>query len=169
MPENQNAFRRYLSAKGAERFRQELEQLRTIERPKIVELVAWAAGNGDRSENADYQYGRQKMREIDRRMRFLAKRLDNAIIVKPEAQKMRERIYFGAHVTVANEDDIMRSFIILGVDEADMSRSEISIISPLARSLLGASVGDERIVRSPEGDKIIEVIAIKYPEDTENL
>ncbi|QCE33670.1 transcription elongation factor GreB [Acetobacteraceae bacterium] len=169
MAEINLSIRKYLSEKGAARFRAELDQLRLVERPKIVEIVSWAAGNGDRSENADYQYGRQRLRQIDRRMRFLAKRLENALIVKPEDQKTRHRVFFGATVKVVNEDDITNSFTILGVDEAQMERSEVSIVSPLARAILGASVGDERIIKSPEGDKFVEILEITYPETEESL
>jgi transcription elongation factor GreB len=153
----------YLTAAGAARFRHELHQLRAVERPKVVEVVAWAAGNGDRSENGDYIYGKKRLREIDRRLRFLIKRLEKATIVDPGEQSRRDQVFFGATVTYADEDERQRTVTIVGLDEASADRGEISLVSPVARALLRARVGDWRVVRKPGGDQEIEVRAIRYP------
>lgn len=122
----------YITPTGIEAMRRELNALLRDERPKIVEIVSWAAGNGDRSENGDYQYGKRRLREIDRRIRFLTKRIDNAIIVDPAAQPQRDRV-FGATVTYVSERDEERTVTILGVDEADMAAGQVSLVSPVAR------------------------------------
>lgn len=153
----------YLTPAGAARFQDELHSLRAVERPKVVEVVSWAAGNGDRSENGDYIYGKKRLREIDRRMRFLIKRLDKARIVDPAAQTVRDRVFFGATVTYADEEDRERTVTIVGVDEARLDHGEISLVSPVARALLRAEVGDLRAVRKPGGDEEIEVLTIAYP------
>ncbi|WP_221228817.1 transcription elongation factor GreB [Komagataeibacter kakiaceti] len=153
----------YITPGGIAAMRTELNALLRDERPKIVEIVSWAAGNGDRSENGDYQYGKRRLREIDRRIRFLTKRIDNAIIVDPAAQKQRDRVFFGATVTYATEADEERTVTILGVDEADMAAGQISLVSPVARALMRATVGDEVRLMTPRGEEMIEVMAISYP------
>ena len=129
----------------------------------MVEVVSWAASLGDRSENADYQYGKRRLREIDRRVRFLRKRLEKAQVVDPAAQARREQVFFGATVTYAREDDSEVTVTIVGVDETDLSRGRISWVSPVARALLGRRVGDLPRLRTPQGSEEIEVVAIQYP------
>ncbi len=153
----------YMTPACHERLRAELADLRR-ERHQVVEIVAWAAGNGDRSENADYQYGKKRLREIDRRLRLLGQRLEKAVVVDPSAQTDRQRVYFGATVTYAGEDGEEREVTILGVDEADLSHGSISLVSPVARALLRARVGDEVTVQTPKGAEVIEVLRIAYPE-----
>jgi transcription elongation factor GreB len=154
----------YITSNGHARMRDELLQLRREERPKVVETVTWAAGNGDRSENGDYIYGKKRLREIDRRIRFLTKRLEIAVIVDPSQQKNRDQIFFGAKVTYADAAGVERTIRILGVDEADIDRGEVSWISPIARALLKAEVGDEVEVKTPNGPEMVEVIAISYAD-----
>ncbi|MGV8996763.1 MAG: transcription elongation factor GreB [Parvibaculaceae bacterium] len=154
----------YMTPHGFTRLRDELLQLRREERPKVVEIVSWAAGNGDRSENGDYIYGKKRLREIDRRIRFLTKRLEIAEVVDPTQQKNRDRIFFGATVTYANAAGAERTIRILGVDEADIDRGEVSWISPIARALLKAEVGDEVEIKTPNGPELIEVMAITYAQ-----
>ena len=158
----------YLTPAGAARFQAELHELRSVERPKVVEVVSWAAGNGDRSENGDYIYGKKRLREIDRRMRFLIKRLDKAKIVDPAAQTVRDRVFFGATVIYADEEERERTVTIVGADEARLDRGEISLLSPVARALLRARAGDWVVVRKPGGDEEIEVRAIRYPSGSES-
>ncbi|CUW46620.1 MULTISPECIES: transcription elongation factor GreB [Novacetimonas] len=157
---------RYISPKGMEVLRHELNTLLRDERPRIVEIVSWAAGNGDRSENGDYLYGKKRLREIDRRVRFLTKRIEKAIIVDPAQQLRRGQVFFGATVTYATERDETRVVTIMGVDEADTVRGEISLISPVARALMRARVGDEVRLMTPRGDEMLEVMAISYPPAT---
>ena len=152
----------YMTPKGFTRLRDEMLQLRREERPKVVEIVSWAAGNGDRSENGDYIYGKKRLREIDRRIRFLTKRLEIAEVVDPAQQKNRDRVFFGAMVTYANAAGTERTIRILGVDEADIDRGEVSWISPIARALLKAEVGDEVEIKAPSGPELIEIVAISY-------
>ena len=132
------------------------------ERPEIVEIVSWAAGNGDRSENGDYLYGRKRMREIDRELAHLARRMKAARVIEPSEQPDKSRAFFGARVTLADEDDVEKVVTLVGDDEQDASAGRIGWSSPLARALKGASVGDLRSVRLPSGDKEWEVIAIDY-------
>ena len=162
-------LRRYITPVGHARFRAEYNELRMGERPRIVEIVSWAAGNGDRSENGDYQYGKRRLREIDRRLRFLDRRLRHAIVVDPATQANRARIFFGATVTFApafptGAEDRERTVTIIGVDEAETARGEVSLASPVARALLGREVGDEVVLRTPAGNDAVEVIAIVYPK-----
>ncbi|UUX48141.1 transcription elongation factor GreB [Nisaea acidiphila] len=154
----------YITPRGFKALQDELRQLRRVERPKIVEIVSWAAGNGDRSENGDYIYGKKRLREIDRRMRFLLKRMEAAEIVDPLQQPNKHKIFFGATVTYADEEDNERTVRIVGVDEADLERGEVSWVSPIARALLKAEVGDLVEVRTPRGPQEIEVVAIVYEE-----
>ena len=153
----------YITPAGFAALRAEYEQLLGTERPAIVEVVSWAAGNGDRSENGDYLYGRKRMREIDRRLSWLAKRMKAAKIVDPAAQLDRTRVFFGATVTLADDDDVERVVTLVGNDEAEAGDGRIGWDSPLARALRGATVGDVRRVALPAGDKMWEVMAIDYP------
>ena len=153
----------HMTQAGHDRMRSELHALLRVERPKIVDIVSWAAGNGDRSENGDYLYGKKRLREIDRRVRFLGKRLEIAEIVDPAAQTQRDRVFFGATVTFVTENDVERTVTILGVDEADIGRSEVSLSSPIARALLQARVGDVRHLHTPAGTEEIEILEIRYP------
>lgn len=139
------------------------DELFAVERPKLVETIAWAAGNGDRSENGDYIYGRKRLREIDRELNFLSKRMKAAQIVDPAAQADRSRIWFGATVTIADEDDQRRTLTLVGDDEADAGAGRIGWRSPLARALRGASVGDLRTVELPAGPREYEILTIAYP------
>ena len=154
---------RYITPAGLARIRSEYEELFGIERPKIVETVSWAASLGDRSENADYIYGKRRLREIDRRLAHLARIMKDAKVVHPARQQAREQVRFGATVELADEDDNRRRVTIVGDDEADASSGSVGWSAPIARALIGAKVGDERIVRLPGGEKGYEVIAISYP------
>jgi len=152
----------YMTRAGHDRMRAELHALLRVERPKVVEIVSWAAGNGDRSENGDYLYGKKRLREVDRRIRFLVKRLEIAEIVDPAQQKNREQVFFGATVTYETSRGIENTITIVGVDEADIERHQVSWISPIARALLKAREGDTVELRTPAGPEQIEVIEIRY-------
>jgi transcription elongation factor GreB len=152
----------YMTPPGHAALVEEVRRLWSEERPKVVELVAWAAGLGDRSENADYHYGKRRLREIDRRVRFLRQRLAKAQVVDPAAQTRRGQVFFGARVTYARADDSEVSVQIVGVDETDSGQGKISWVSPVARALLGATVGDLVKVRAPQGIEEVEVVAIAY-------
>jgi transcription elongation factor GreB len=152
----------YITPGGWQRLQDELKQLRRVERPKVVEVVSWAAGNGDRSENGDYLYGKKRLREIDRRIRFLGKRLEIAEIVDPARQTRHDRVFFGATVTYVTSADKEHTVTIVGADEADPDRGRISWLSPVARALLKAEVGDEVTVQTPGGRETLEVLAIRY-------
>lgn len=154
---------RYISPEGLARIRAEYDELFAIERPKIVETVSWAASLGDRSENADYIYGKRRLREIDRRLAHLSRIMKAAKVVDPAAQPSRDQVRFGATVELADEDDNRRILTIVGDDESDAAAGRIGWSAPLARALIGAKVGDERTVRLPAGDKSYEVVAISYP------
>ena len=153
---------RYITPEGLARIRAEYDELFGVERPKIVEVVSWAASLGDRSENADYLYGKKRLREIDRRLGYLAKIMKAAKVVDPAKQENRAQVRFGATVELADEDDNRRVLKIVGDDEADASSGTIGWSAPLARALIGARVGDERIERLPAGEKSYEIIAIEY-------
>ena len=153
---------RFITAGGFAKLRAEYDELFAIERPKIVETIAWAAANGDRSENGDYIYGRKKLREIDRRLGYLAKVMKAAKVVEPGAEGARDQVRFGATVELADEDDNRRTVTIVGDDEADASSGRIGWSAPLARALIGARIGDERTVSLPAGEKSYEVVAIRY-------
>jgi len=155
-------FKNYITPAGFRRLQDELKHLQSKERPRIVDIVAWAAGNGDRSENGDYIYGKQRLREIDRRLRFLAKRLEIAQIVDPAQQKNLDRVFFGATVTYANAAGSERTVTIVGVDEVDADNGRVSWISPIARALLKAQEGDIVELRTPAGVEPIEVVEIRY-------
>ncbi len=152
----------YITPVGLQRLKDELRQLTRVERPKVVETVHWAAGNGDRSENGDYIYGKKRLREIDRRTRHLLKRLEIAEPVDSAQQKNRAQVFFGATVTYADKDDKEHTVRIVGIDEVQHEKGEISWISPLARALLKARVGDTVEVRTPQGGEPVEVMAIAY-------
>lgn len=153
----------YITPAGFAALRGEYERLFATERPALVETIAWAAGNGDRSENGDYIYGRKRLREIDRRLGWLSKRMKAARVVDPAAAPDRGRVFFGASVTIANEDDQERTLMLVGDDEADAGAGRIGWNAPLARALRGAAVGDVRRVALPAGEREYEVIAIAYP------
>jgi transcription elongation factor GreB len=153
----------YITPQGYAALRAEFVDLMDNERPKIVEAVHWAASNGDRSENGDYIYGKKRLREIDRRIRFLTKRLEIAEIADPSVHYGNDQIYFGATVTYIDDTDLERTVRIIGIDEADSSKGEVSWISPIARTLLKARVGDELKLVMPERVATIEVLAVKYP------
>jgi transcription elongation factor GreB len=154
----------YMTPAGAKRLQDELRNLTRVERPKVVEVVSWAAGNGDRSENGDYLYGKKRLREIDRRIRFLVKRLEIAEIVDPAQQKRRDQVFFGATVTYETARGVENTVTIVGIDEADIERGQVSWISPIARALLKAREGDTVELRTPAGPEQIEVVEIKYAE-----
>ena len=155
---------RFITPEGFARLSAEYDQLFGVERPKIVEVVSWAASLGDRSENADYLYGKKRLREIDRRLSHLSRIMKAAKIVDPATQLARDQVRFGATVELADDDDNRRVVVIVGDDEADASAGKIGWSAPLTRALIGAKVGDQRIVRLPSGEKGYEVIAIRYPD-----
>jgi transcription elongation factor GreB len=154
----------YMTPEGHAAMQAELHQLWHGERPKVTEIVSWAAALGDRSENADYQYGKRRLREIDRRVRFLRRRLDRAEVVDARDQKRRDQVFFGATVTYAREDDTEVTVTIVGMEEAVAEQGRISWVSPVARTLLGKRVGDVMKLRTPSGVEEIEVVKIFYPE-----
>jgi transcription elongation factor GreB len=154
---------RFITPGGLARIRAEYDELLGVERPKLVETIAWAAANGDRSENGDYIYGRKRLREVDRRLSHLSRIMKLAKVVDPAAQVSREEVRFGATVELADEEDRRRMLTIVGDDEADASQGRIGWSAPLARALVGAKVGDERIVRLPSREQSYEVVAISYP------
>jgi transcription elongation factor GreB len=154
----------YITPAGYAVLRREYEQLFSGERPKQVETISWAAGNGDRSENGDYIYGRKRLREIDRRLGWLSRRMKAAKVVDPAAAVDRSRIFFGATVRIADEDDQERTLTLVGDDEADAGRGMIGWNSPMARALRGASVGDVRRVTLPAGEREYEIVAVSYPD-----
>lgn len=152
----------YMTPAGAERLRAEWTQLAKVERPKVVEVVSWAAGNGDRSENGDYIYGKRRLREIDRRIRFLSKRLEIAEIVDPQRQQHLEQVFFGATVTYRNGRGEEHVVTLVGIDEADSATGRISWISPLARGLMKGRVGDKVDIRAPTGVDKVEILDLWY-------
>ena len=153
----------YITPAGYSALKAEYDALFGGERPKLVETIAWAAGNGDRSENGDYIYGRKRLREIDRRLGWLSKRMKAAKDVDPSKQDDRSRAWFGASVTIADEDDSERTLTLVGDDEADAGAGRIGWNAPLARALRGAAVGDLRRVTLPSGEREFEVTAVTYP------
>ena len=158
----------YITPQGYQRLRSELLSLIDDERPRIVEVVHWAASNGDRSENGDYIYGKKRLREIDRRIRFLTQRLDLAEVADPSAHHGSDQVFFGATVTYANALGEQRTITIKGIDEADNLHAEVSWISPVARALLKAREGDEVRLQTPGGVETIEVIEVRYPAPQAN-
>jgi transcription elongation factor GreB len=153
--------RNYMTPAGADRLRRELIKLARQERPQLVETISWAASNGDRSENGDYIYGKKRLREIDRRIRFLNKRLENAEIVDP-ARPRGDRVFFGATVTVLHENREEKIYSIVGVDETDPAHGRISWISPLGKCLLKARQGDVVTLQTPRGAEELEILAVTY-------
>jgi transcription elongation factor GreB len=154
----------YITPAGYRRLREEYEALYGGERPKLIETIAWAAANGDRSENADYQYGRRRLREIDRRINFLSRRMKSAKVTDPACQPDKGRVWFGATVTLADEEDNQRTVTLIGEDEADAGQGRVSWYSPLARAIRGAAVGDLRRVALPAGEREYEIVGIAYPD-----
>ena len=154
----------YITPEGYARLRDELLDLIDNERPKVVEAVHWAASNGDRSENGDYLYGKKRLREIDRRIRFLTKRLEIAEVVDPSLHAGSNQVFFGSTVTYIDDEGIERTITIMGIDEADSRESQVSWISPVARALLKAHVGDEVLLPTPGGVRSLEVVAVQYPQ-----
>ncbi len=154
-----------MTPEGHKALQDELRFLLKEERPRIVEIVSWAAGNGDRSENGDYIYNKRRLREIDRRVRYLTKRLETAEVVDPKQQQKLEQVFFGATVTYAREDDTEHTVKLVGVDEADFDKGKINWQTPVARALMKARVGDAIEIKTPSGPETIEVIAISYPLD----
>jgi transcription elongation factor GreB len=153
----------YITPAGYAALRQEYEALFAVERPKLVDTIAWAAGNGDRSENGDYIYGRKRLREIDRRLGWLSKRMKAAKVIDPARQEDRSKVWFGATVTIVDDDDNERILTLVGDDEADAGKGRVGWNAPLVRALRGAGVGDLRRVTLPAGEREYEVIAITYP------
>jgi transcription elongation factor GreB len=151
----------YITTLGLERLKAELHDLLHVERPKVVEVVAWAASNGDRSENADYQYGKRRLREIDRRIRFLTKRIDAAEVVEPTLQQ-GTKILFGATVTVTDQEGLERTYKIVGSDEADAKEGKVSWASPVGQALLQASEGDAVTLKTPRGDEELDILKVRY-------
>jgi transcription elongation factor GreB len=165
-PEKRDTFpinvKNYVTPNGYADLQNELRFLLKEERPKIVETVSWAAKNGDRSENGDYIYGKKRLREIDRRVRYLTKRIENAEVVDPKLQQHLTQVFFGATVTYLQKDGLKKTVKLVGFDEADLNKNKISWISPVAKSLLKARVGDVVEFRTPSGTESLEVLAIKY-------
>lgn len=155
-------FKNYVTPFGFNQLQDELRHLLYEERPKLVEVVRWAASNGDRSENGDYIYGKKRLREIDKRVRYLTKRIETAQVVDPSLQKSLTKVFFGATVTYAQADGLEITIKIVGTDEADLAEGKISWISPIARALLKAEVGDVVHLNTPSGTQVLEIIAIQY-------
>lgn len=151
----------YITPRGHQKLVDELEQLLRVERPEVTKLVQWAASNGDRSENADYLYGKKRLREIDRRVRFLSQRLDAAVVVDP-TNITSDKVQFGATLEVSDEEGNIRKYSIVGVDEVDTARGRISWQSPIGKSLLGKEEGDEVLVKIPAGEVTLEIVKINY-------
>ena len=164
LPAIASGGKNYITPQGYAALRSELLELIDNERPKVVEVVHWAASNGDRSENGDYLYGKKRLREIDRRIRFLTKRMEIAEIADPAVHHGNEQIFFGATVTYADDAGVQRTVRIIGIDEADSSKGEVSWISPIARTLLKARAGDELKLVMPGRVGHIEVLSVDYPE-----
>ena len=155
-------LKNYITPAGFKRLKEEALNLLDKERPELVKVIHWAASNGDRSENADYIYGKRRLREIDRRIRFLTKRLDAALVVDPAAREETDQVFFGATVTLMHQDGSEKIYSIVGIDEADVGRGRISWISPLAKALIKAREGDAVTVRTPGGDESLEIVGIEY-------
>lgn len=152
----------YMTPAGYARLDAEFNTLWKVERPKLVETIAWAASNGDRSENGDYIYGKKRLREVDRRIRFLSRRLEHAEVVDPATRESTDQVFFGATVTVADETGSESTYAIVGIDEADAGRGRIAWISPMARALLRAREGDTVTVQTPDGKREVEIIEVRY-------
>ncbi|MBX3616506.1 transcription elongation factor GreB [Nitrosomonas sp.] len=161
-PQLPQGVKNYITPGGYRRLKDEFDHLWKMERPELVKTITWAASNGDRSENGDYIYGKRRLREIDRRLRFLSKRLDNAEVVDPAQRGDCDQVFFGATVTVCNDQNEEHTYSIVGMDEAEPSRGRISWISPLAKALLKAREGDMVMLQTPGGLEELEVVAIRY-------
>ena len=154
----------YITPQGYARLRAELFELIDVERPKVVDIVHWAASNGDRSENGDYIYGKRRLREIDRRIRFLTQRLEIAVVTDPSVHAGGDQVFFGATVTFVHEDGTQKAVTILGVDEADSLKQEVTWVSPIAKALLKARTGDVVNLKTPHGTEEIEILQVQYPQ-----
>lgn len=158
-------MKNYITTQGYYQLRDELDHLMNVERPQVVDTVSWAASNGDRSENGDYIYGKRRLREIDRRLRFLTKRLEIAEVVEPAEQPNRDQVFFGATVTYANGQGEEQTVTIVGVDEAAPLQGRISWVSPVARALLKAHEGDLVPIRTPAGNDELDILEVHYPDE----
>jgi transcription elongation factor GreB len=156
------APRNYITPAGHAAIRAELLRLIDVERPEVVRVVSWAASNGDRSENGDYIYGKRRLREIDRRIRFLTRRLDIAVVVDPSLQENRDQVFFGATVTYLRNADAEETITIVGIDEVDPSAGRVSWVSPVARALIKAREGDTVSLRTPQGVDELEILSVRY-------
>lgn len=154
----------YITPDGHRKLRTELLALLDVERPRVVESVYWAASNGDRSENGDYIYGKKRLREIDRRIRFLTQRFEIAVVIDPAVHHGSQQIFFGATVTYEDDSRLARTVTILGIDEADTLKNETSWVSPVARALLGSSAGEDVTLMMPDGPRILSILSVRYPE-----
>jgi transcription elongation factor GreB len=157
-------IKNYMTPTGYAALQDELRQLLREERPRIVEAVAWAAGNGDRSENGDYIYNKKRLREIDRRARYLTKRLESAEVVDPQRQRDLEQVFFGATVSYAGDDGVLHTVTLVGIDEADLAHGKINWQSPVAKALLKSRPGDRVRLQSPAGATTVEIVAVRYTE-----
>jgi transcription elongation factor GreB len=157
-------LKNYVTPEGLQKLRDELNHLARVERPRVVEVVSWAAGNGDRSENGDYIYGKKRLREIDRRLRYLTKRVESAVMVDSKMQKNREQVFFGARVTYVDPTGIAKTVRIVGFDEANLEQGMVSWVSPIAKALMKAHLGDVVVVRTPSGRENVEVTEIRYAD-----
>lgn len=164
LPPTVQGVKNYMTAIGFATLRFELLSLIDVERPKVVESVYWAASNGDRSENGDYIYGKKRLREIDRRIRFLTQRLEIAEITNPAIHRGNDQIFFGATVTYEDDLKVTRTVTILGIDEADTLKNQISWVSPVAKALLGAQAGDEVKLPVPGGQRLLSILNVQYPQ-----
>ena len=153
----------YITPEGLAKLKAEYHELMHVERPKLVEVVAWAASNGDRSENGDYLYGKKRLREIDRRIRFLTQRLERAEVADPSVHHGSDQVFFGATVTYANEEGDENTLTILGIDEVDSLQGQVSWVAPISRALLRSRVGDVVTLKTPSGPQEIEVLDVQYP------
>ena len=155
-------IKNYITPAGHLRIKEELLHLLDVERPEVVKIVSWAASNGDRSENGDYQYGKKRLREIDRRIYFLTKRLEDAVVIDPETRESTDQIFFGATVTYAEEDGSETTISIVGVDEINMDKGYVSLISPIAKTMIKAREGDTVRLTTPTGIKELEILSVIY-------
>lgn len=153
----------YITPAGYRRLREEYEALFGVERPQLVETISWAAGNGDRSENGDYIYGRKRLREVDRRIGWLSRRMKDAKVIDPAAQPERGKVWFGATVTLVDDEDRERTVTLVGEDETDAANGRIAWTSPIGRAIRGAAVGDVRRLTLPAGERELEIVSIVYP------
>lgn len=158
LPQGKN----YITPGGLKRLRDELSRLIDVERPEVVRIVSWAASNGDRSENGDYIYGKRKLREIDKRIRFLSKRIEIAVAVDPTKQENNRKICFGARVMLLDESEVKKTYTIVGIDETDVAKGRISWISPMGKALLQGSKGEIVTLRTPKGEEDLEILEVHY-------